>query len=315
MIGRLLVEMLLSRGARVRIASLDNSNRANPKAQYLRCDLTDYNNCLEACSGMDIVFNLLCTKGSPATSKTNGVDFLEPMVLYNTNLMRAARISEVKSFLFTSSVCVYPPAEVFYEDDPLINPPSPNDPWAGTAKRVGEKQAQANAIQYGWNNIAIVRPSNVYGPYDNFNPFNAMVVPSLIKRVAEAKNEIIVWGDGTAERDFIYCDDVARGMILAIEKGLTPDQPINLGVGYGISIRELIETVVGVSGKKLEIIFDTSKPSGDRRRILDISRAKKVGFLPQVSLEEGIKRTYNWYLENREIAENRYDIFNRPLTS
>ena len=312
LIGRPLVEMLFQQGAEVRISSMDNKNRAHPEAEYLQYDLTDYATCLKVCDGIDVVFNLLCTKGSPATSKTNGVDFLEPMVLYNTNLMRAARVSKVKSFMFTSSVCVYPPAEIFYENDPLISPPSPNDPWAGLAKRVGEKQALANAIQYGWNTIAIVRPSNVYGPYDNFNQFNAMVVPSLIKRVAEAEDKIVVWGDGTAERDFIYCDDVARGMLLAVEKQLSPDYPINLGVGYGISIKELIETIVRVSGKKLEIIFDTSKPSGDRKRILDTTRAKGVGFLPQISLEEGLRKTYYWYLENKELAENRYDVFNRP---
>lgn len=312
MIGKPLVQTLLDRGAHVRIASRDNASRAHPQVEFIQCDLTHPDNCSLVCQGMDIVFNLLCTKGSPSTCQTNPADYLVPMTLYNTHLMEAARRQNVKSFLFTSSVCVYPPAEIFYENDPLEKMPSKNDLWAGLAKRVGEKQAQAYAIQYQWNNIAIVRPSNVYGPYDNFNSFNAMVVPSLIRQTAEAKDRIIVWGDGTAERDFIYCDDVARGMILAVEKQLNPNQPINLGSGVGISIKQLAETVVRVSGKKLEIVYDTSKPPGDKKRIMDISRAREVGFSPQIALEEGIARAYSWYLKNREIADNRYDIFNRP---
>ncbi len=312
MIGRPLVQMLLDRGAYVRIASRDNASRAHPQAEFIECNLTYPDICSLVCQGMDIVFNLLCTKGSPSTCQTNPADYLVPMTLYNTHLMEAARRQNIESFLFTSSVCVYPPSEVFYENDPLERMPSKNDLWAGMAKRVGEIQARAYAIQYGWNNIAVVRPSNVYGPYDNFNVFNAMVVPSLIRQTAEAKDRIVVWGDGTAERDFIYSDDVARGMILAVEKELTPNQPINLGIGFGISTRTLAETVVRVSGKKLEVVYDTSKPSGDKKRIMNISRAREVGFSPQVSLEEGLEKTYRWYIDNQEIANNRYDIFNRP---
>ena len=312
MIGRPLVEMLIARGAKVRIASRDNPSRAHPQAEFDQCDLTLSENCRRVCDGMDIVFNLLCTKGSPDTCRTNPADYLVPMILYNTHLMEEARLCSVKTFLFTSSVCVYPPSEVFYENDPLEKMPSPNDFWAGLAKRTGESQARTYQIQYDWTSIPIVRPSNVYGPYDNFNSFNSMVIPTKIREIAESKDRVVVWGDGTAERDFIYCDDVARGMLLAVEKQLSPDYPINLGVGYGTSIRQLVETIVKISGKKLEIIFDASKPSGDKKRIFDVERAKAIGFKPEICLEEGIRRTYQWYLENRELADSRYDIFNRP---
>lgn len=313
MIGIPLVKMLIDKGAKVRIASLDNGERAHPQAEFIQCDLTHPDNCIRVCDNMDVVFNLLCTKGSPATSKTNPASFLVPMVLYDTNLMEAARRSNVRTFLFTSSVCAYPTSDIFYEDEPLWKALlSTNDRWAGLAKRVGEAQAEAYAIEYGWDNIAIVRPSNVFGPYDNFDPINAMVVPSLIKRVSEARDSITVWGDGIAERDFIYSDDVARGMILAVEKQLSPHHPINLGVGFGISIRKLVETIVKISGRNLEIIWDTSKTSGDMKRIQDIRRAKEyIGFSPQISLEEGLRITFAWYLENKEAAENRYDIFKK----
>ncbi len=312
MIGRPLVQMLIDRGARVRIASLDNGARAHAQADYLCCDLTYFENCLKACNDMDIVFNLLCTKGSPKTAAAKPASYFVPMVMYNTNLMEAARRGGVKSFLFTSSNCVYPPAEVFYENDPLQGPYSPNDPGAARAKRMGEYQAQTYALEYGWHNVSIVRPANVYGPYDNFNPFNSMVVPSLIKKVAEANKEIKVWGDGSAIRDFIYTDDVARGMILAVEKQLGPDYPINLGSGTGVTIKQLIETIAQISSKKLEIIWDTSEPGGDKKRLFDTTQARKIGFMPQVSLEEGLRITYNWYLENKDLAENRLDIFNKP---
>ncbi len=312
LVGRPLVRMLVDRGAQVRIASLDNGDRAHPQVEYKSCDLTYLDNCLEVCEGVDIAFNLLCTKGSPKTATTKPASYFVPMIMYNTNLMEAARRCGVKSFLFTSSNCVYPPAEVFYENDPLEGSYSPNDPGAARAKRAGEYQARAYATEYGWNNVSIVRPANVYGPYDNFNPFNSMVVPSLIKKTAETDKEIEVWGDGSAIRDLIYTDDVARGMLLAVEKQLGPDRPINLGSGTGITIKQLVETVVRISGKKLTIVWDTSKPSGDKKRLFDTTQARKAGFTPKVGLEEGLKITYNWYLENKNLAEGRYDIFNPP---
>lgn len=310
MIGIPLVKMLIGRGASVWSASLDlDASRKVEKSVRIYVDLTSINSCLGVCKGMDIVCNLLCTKGSPATNKTNPASFLVPMLMYNTNLMEAARRCEVKSYLFTSSVCVYPPQEIFFEDDPFERPPSENDKWAGSAKRIGEMQAQAYAIEYGWNEISVVRPSNVYGPFDNFDPFNAMVIPSLIRRVAEAEDKIIVWGDGTAERDFIYAEDVADGMILVLENKLPPTRPINLGSGHGVSIKRLVETLVSISGKKLKIIWDTSKPSGDRKRIFDTTWSKKIGFSPKTSLEEGLAKTYNWYIEKGSEDTDRYDIF------
>ena len=314
MIGRPLVEMLLERSARVRVASKDNPDRANPNAEFIQCDLTRPDDCKRICEGIDMVFNLLCTKGSPSTCQTNPLDYFEPMLLYNTLLMQAAYHAGVKSFLFTSSVCVYPPSETFYENDPLDRPPSPNDPGAGWAKRMGELQAKFYFKQYGWR-VAIVRPANVYGPYDNFNRFNSMVVPSLIRRAAEAEDKIVLDSDGTTIRDFIYCDDVARGMLLTVEKQLDQNYPINLGSGAGVTIRELVETIVRISGKKLKIVFDSSKPSGDKKRVFDIAQARAIGFTPQVSLEEGIARTYHWYVDNRETADSRYDVFNRPPSS
>ena len=307
MIGRPLVEMLLAAGAVVRVASMDDPSRAHPKAEFRRSNLTRFDNCLEVCKGMDFVFHLVGVKGSPAMTAKNPANFFVPVILFNTNMMEAARQSGVRNYLFTSTVGVYAPAETFVEDDVWKTFPSENDKFAGWAKRMGELQAEAYAIQYGWDKISIVRPANVYGPYDNFDPANAMVIPSLIRRALGGEDPFSVWGDGSPIRDFIHARDVARGMMLVMEKGCT--KPVNLGSGVGITIRELVEIVVANLKTKPKVVWDATKPSGDKRRIMDISRARSLGFEPQVTFQEGIKEVMDWYLENQDAAGKRYNIF------
>ena len=308
LIGRPLVEMLIEAGAKVRIASLDDPSRAHPAAEFRRADLTQFDNCLEVCEGMDFVFNLVGIKGSPVMAAKKPASFFVPIILFNTNMMEAARRRGVARYLYTSTVGVYSPAEIFYEDDVWKTFPSENDKFAGWAKRMGELQAEAYKIEYGWDKIAIVRPANVYGPYDNFDPANAMVIPSLIKRALDGENPFVVWGDGSAVRDFIHARDVARGMMLALEKGL--GQPINLGSGEGVSIKKLVEIVVSNMKTKPEVVWDTSKPTGDKKRLMDITRAKTLlGFEPAVSIEDGIKEVMEWYEGNKDIADKRYNVF------
>jgi GDP-L-fucose synthase len=245
-------------------------------------------------------------KGSPKMCAEQPVDFMVPMLQFNTNMMEAAHRAKVKWYLYTSSVGVYAPADVFVEDTVWSTMPSPNDRFAGWAKRIGELQAEAYGIQYGTKNISIVRPANVYGAYDNFNPANAMVVPSLIRKAQE--NDVLeVWGDGSTIRDFIHADDVALGMIFAVENQIT--EPINLGSGKGYSIKEVVEMVVKHAGKPLEIKWLTDKPAGDKIRLFDMTRAKSYGFDISVSLEDGIKRTTDWFLNNKEILDKRYNAF------
>ena len=307
LIGRPLCRMLVDGGANVRIASLDAPERAHPKAEFLRLDLTNFDNCVKACDGMEIVFHLAGIKGSPKMAKEKPASFFVPTILFNTNMMEAARRSEVQWFLYTSTVGVYAPAEVFHEDDVWKTFPSDNDKFAGWAKRMGELQAEAYGIQYGKKNISIVRPANVYGPYDNFAPENAMVIPSLIRRALDGENPLTVWGDGTPVRDFIHAEDVARGMLLAVQRGIT--EPVNLGSGEGCSIKEIVEIIVGNMEHKPEIVWDTSKPSGDRKRLMDISRARSFGFEPTISIEVGVRGAMEWYRENKGIIEKRYNVF------
>jgi GDP-L-fucose synthase len=172
---------------------------------------------------------------------------------------------------------------------------------------MGELQAEAYRIEYDWNDIYIVRPANVYGPWDNFNPDNAMVIPSLIKRLTDGENPFVVWGDGSAIRDFIHARDCAHGMIQVFEKAIT--EPVNLASGKGITIKEIVETLVSMADHQPEIIWDTSKPSGDSRRLLDTSRAESYGIRAKISLRDGIHDTLKWYLDNRENKSLRYNSF------
>ena len=307
LIGRPLVELLLQKGAIVRVASLDDESRCPKGAEFMRGNLTHWEFCQKITEGMDYVFHLAGVKGSPAMTAKKPASFFVPMISFNTNMMEAARQASVERYLYTSSVGVYSPAEIFHEDDVWKTFPSENDRFAGWAKRMGELQAEAYKIEYGWDKIAIVRPANVYGPYDNFDPSNAMVIPSLIKRALDGENPLVVWGDGSAIRDFIHAGDVARGMLVALEN--IAGEPINLGSGVGFSIRKIVEVIVDNMEIKPKVVWDTSKPSGDKKRLMDISRAKAIGFQPVISIEEGIREVMDWYRQNRDIVNNRYNVF------
>ena len=309
LIGRPLVELLLAAGARVRVASLDDPSRAPAGVDFRRVDLREFSQCMAVTEGCELVFQLAGVKGSPAMTAKRPASFFVPTIMFNTNMMEASRRQGVSRYLFTSSIGVYSPAEVFHEDDVWKTFPSPNDRFAGWAKRMGELQADAYRIEYGWDKISIVRPANVYGAYDNFDPANAMVIPSLIHRVMSGENPLVVWGDGSAIRDFIHARDVARGMMAVVEQGY--NQPVNLGSGQGVTIRRIAEIVASLV-PQLRVEWDTSKPTGDAKRLMDMSRANGIGFRPIVTIEQGIAETLAWYRENRDAANNRYNAFTEP---
>lgn len=311
LIGRPLVEMLVEQGAKVSVASLDDPSRAPKGCTFVKADLREFSSCMEVCKDKHIVFQLAGVKGSPAMTAKRPASFFVPTLQFSINMMEAARRSGAERFLFTSSVGVYSPAEVFYEDDVWKTFPSPNDRFAGWAKRMGELQAEAYKIEYGWDKISIVRPANVYGSYDNFDPENAMVIPSLIRRAVDGENPLTVWGDGSPIRDFIHARDVARGMMLMVEKGVS--EPVNLGSGTGVTIKQIAEMVAKYAPSgPVPIVWDTEKPKGDAKRLMDMKRAEGYGFRCEVSIEEGIKETISWYVANRSDADKRYIAFNDP---
>ena len=281
MIGQALVELLYDiTTSNIMVADLPN------------VDLRDRKDCKDVCEGQDIVFHLAGIKGSPQRCMESPASFSVPMIQFNANMVEAAYNADVEWFLYTSSVGVYHPAEVFVEDDVWKTFPSENDWYPGWAKRVGEMNVQAYTKEYDWNKCSIVRPANVYGPNDNFSD-ESTVIASLIKKAF--KNDVLeVWGDGSPIRDFIYSEDVARGMIHMVENEVT--EPVNLASGTGVTIKDLAFIIceyfdIGLS-------FDESKPNGDMKRLMSTKRAESYGFKPQVSLKEGIIRTIKWYEEN-----------------
>lgn len=306
MIGRPLVEALVAEGAHVRIASLDDPSRAPEGVEFRRVDLREFSECLKVAEGCDCVFQLAGVKGSPAMTAKRPASFFVPTVTFNTNMMEAARRQGVERYMFTSSIGVYAPAPVFHEDDVWKTFPSENDRFAGWAKRMGELQAEAYRIEYGWDKISIVRPANVYGPYDNFDPNNAMVIPSLIHRALSGENPMVVWGDGSAIRDFIHAKDVAAGIMRVVEQGY--NRPVNLGSGTGVSIRRIAE-IIQNSIPGLEIRWDTTKPTGDAKRLMDVTRAESIGVRAEVDISVGIAETIRWYKEHRTMADKRYNPF------
>jgi GDP-L-fucose synthase len=309
MIGRYLVDKLLKKDCKITVVSIDSPDDLPKHVKFMKLDLTVLDNCMRACEGQDYVFNLIGIKGSPKMSRERPASFMVPMLMFNTAMMEAAMRCNVKWYLYTSSVGVYHPAEVFKEDDVWSTFPSDNDKHPGWAKRIGELQADAYRIQYNKNNISIVRPANVYGKWDNFDPQNAMVIPSLINRIASGESPLVCWGDGTPIRDFIYAGDCADGMIHVVENAVT--DPINLGSGDGVSIKNVAETIRDCYNAEVNIEWDTTKPKGDARRIMDTKRAEANGFKCSVSLKEGIRETLEWFLNNKEAYKKRNNYFTK----
>ena len=296
MVGKHLVDMCLEKGYYVRGTDIRLDDRYleerywGDNFDFFQVDLRNFDRCKVLVDDIDVVFQVAGVKGSPKRAAEQPNDYFTPMLQMNTNMAEAARLQGVDWYVYTSTVGVYQPAKVFKEDDVWKTFPSDNDWFAGWAKRIGEMNVEAYMKENKWNKCSIVRPANVYGPFDNFGEWS-MVVPSLIKKANE--NDVLeVWGDGSPIRDLIYSEDVARGMIHMVENKVT--EPINLGSGNGVTIRQIAEIVSDYFKK--EIVWDKTKPMGDSKRLMSMERAISHGFTPNINLEDGILKTIDWYL-------------------
>ncbi len=304
LIGRQVVDILAGAGARVKVVSLDKI-KLDARAEYVYGDLTDLSFCKDVTRDMDHVFHMAGIKGSIEVTKTKPSSHFVPALMFNTNVLEACRINRVKKIVYTSSIGAYASSEVFKEGQNEDGPPM--DFFAGWAKRMAEFQIQTYKIQYGLENYAIVRPCNVYGPGDNFDPDNAMVIPSLFYKIFRKDDPVMIWGDGSAVRDFAYSRDVAEGVILALYHG-TRSGYVNLGSGKGYTIRELVEAMH--SFIKFNHVFDTSKSSGFPRRVMDITLAKEMlGYDPGTTLKDGLKNTWEWFLANEKEYKQKKNYF------
>jgi GDP-L-fucose synthase len=305
MIGRQVVRLLCDAGAVVTSVSLDDVV-VDGRARHVRADLCDFGACREATRDADYVLHVAGIKGSVEVTKSRPASFFVPLLMMNTNVLEAARVNGARRVVYTSSIGAYEPAEVFREPEaPETGPPM--DMYPGWAKRMAEMQVRAYAEQYGIDTFAVVRPCNVYGPGDNFDPENAMVVPTLMAKVRRGDAPVVVWGDGSAIRDFAFSRDVAVGTVLALLKG-TGGRPVNLASGRGVSIRELVGTLQRVV--PFEAVFDAGKPGGFPRRVMDITLARSLlGYDPATSLEDGLRETWDWYLANPDEHAKKQNYF------
>jgi GDP-L-fucose synthase len=294
-LGSNVVEQLIAKGA-------DRENIYVPRSRDL--DLRQWDNCVKAVKDKDIVIHLAAKVGGIGFNRENPGSLFYDNAIMGIQLIEAARQQNVGKFVAIGTVCAYPKftPSPFHEDD-LWNgyPEETNAPY-GLAKKMLLVQSQSYRQQYGFNSIYLL-PVNLYGPGDNFNPCSSHVVPALIKKCIDAvdsnDDKIEVWGTGKATREFLYVDDCARGIVMATKK-YNKSEPVNLGSGYEISIKDLIQLIVKLTGFKGELVWNSSKPDGQPKRRLDVSRAEKeFGLRAKTTFEEGLKATIDWYIENR----------------
>ena len=311
LIGIPLVKKLVETGAYVRVVSLDEKSPFEDSIDFIKGDICNKEVCENILKGIDVVFHLAGIKGGIGLGQKKASTFLVKNILMNMQIMEAARKAQVDRFLYASSICIYPPAQVFEEKNAFRGFPHPSDKFGGMAKLVGEMQIEAYKLQYDIENFLIVRPANTYGPYDNFNPESALIIPALIYRAFDGENPLKIWGDGTTVRDFVFADDVADFMLLMTEKN--ENISLNVGSGEPVTIKSIAEKVVQqvekVMNKKIPIVWDSTKPSGEKYRVTSIEKAKSVlGWTPLISLDSGIEQTVRWYNDNKSNLINRYSI-------
>ena len=248
----------------------------------------------------DIVIHLAAVVGGIGANRENPGRFFYENAIMGIQLMHKAYLNKIEKFVALGTICAYPKfTPVPFKEENLWNgyPEETNAPY-GLAKKMMLVQSQAYRQQYGFNSIFLL-PVNLYGPKDNFDPNYSHVIPALIKKCIDAidqgKNEIVVWGTGKPTREFIYVEDATEGILLAAERYNRSD-PVNIGAGFEIKIKDLVNKIVKLTGFSGKVVWDTCKPDGQPRRMLDTTKAKKeFGFKSKTSFEEGLKKTIEWY--------------------
>ncbi|MBE9012557.1 GDP-L-fucose synthase [Pseudanabaenaceae cyanobacterium LEGE 13415] len=295
-LGRQVVHQLCEAGA-------DPQKITVPRSQDL--DLRKMENCQRAVDQQDIVIHLAAHVGGIGLNREKPAELFYDNLMMGTQLIHAAYEAGVQKFVCAGTICAYPKfTPVPFKEDDIWNgyPEETNAPY-GVAKKALLVQLQSYRQQYGFDGIYLL-PVNLYGPGDNFDPRSSHVIPALVRKVHEAQQqgltELPVWGDGSPTREFLYVDDAARGIVVATQKYSDPD-PVNLGTGEEISIRDLITLLCDLMEFKGEIVWETDKPNGQPRRCLDTERAKeRFGFTAEVGFEQGLKNTIDWYRQNAQ---------------
>ncbi len=294
-LGSFVVNNLRQRGAKdIFIPRMSEYNLVEPDAVHRLLDDAQ----------PDIIIHLAAHVGGIGANREHPAEFFYDNLMMGVQLMHEAWKRGVQKFVAIGTVCAYPKFTPipFKEDDLWIGYPEETNAPYGLAKKMLLVQAQAYRQQYDFNAIYLL-PVNLYGPLDNFDPKSSHVIPALIRKVLEAQqagqDEVVVWGDGSPTREFLYVEDAAEGILQATEAYNDPE-PVNLGSGKEISIKDLAELIGRLTGYEGRFVWDTSKPNGQPRRALDTSRAEQsFGFRAQTDFEEGLRRTIEWYRQHQ----------------
>ena len=295
-LGSFILERLRQRGCRdnvfvPRIQEYDLAEHANVQRMY-----DDFR--------PDLVIHLAAVVGGIGANRAHPGEFYFKNMAMGLFLMEEARRRKIEKFVALGTICAYPKfTPVPFREEDLWNgyPEETNAPY-GLAKKMMLVQSQAYRQEYGFNSIFLL-PVNLYGPRDNFDPASSHVIPALIKKCLDARDagarEIVVWGTGNASREFLYAGDAAEGIVLAAER-YNSSEPVNIGAGFEIKIKDLVPLIARLTGFQGDIVWDATKPDGQPRRMLDTSRAEKLfGFKAKVGFEEGLRETIAWYEKSR----------------
>ena len=299
-VGSFVVERLLKDGANVSVASRTQKkflSHIENDVKFVKGDLLNRDDALKACKDQDFVFHLASRVAGIGYNIEHSGTMMTENSIMSLNMLDAARESNVERYQYISSTCVYPREASIPtpEGEGMLGDPELSNLGYGWAKRVGELQAKMHAKEFGMK-VSIIRPMNAYGPRDDFDPETSHVIPALIRKIINAKTEVSIWGSGNQTRSFVYVDDVARGMLIALEKLTAPD-PINIGTNEEIKIKDLVSMIVKITGRNdLQIKYDTTKPEGQLRKTASTKKAEElIQFKPKYSLEEGLKHIIDWY--------------------
>jgi GDP-L-fucose synthase len=297
-LGQQVVAQLVKQGA-------DPTRISIPRSRD--CDLRIWEACQQAVAGQDIVIHLAAHVGGIGLNRVKPAELFYDNLIMGTQLIHAAYQAGVKKFVCVGTICAYPKfTPVPFREDDLWDgyPEETNAPY-GVAKKALLVQLQSYRQQYDFNGIYLL-PVNLYGPGDNFDPKSSHVIPALIRKIHEAQQQgaaqLAVWGDGSPTREFIHAEDAARGIVIATE-AYSGAEPVNLGTGYEISIRDLVTLLCELMDYTGEVVWQTDQPNGQPRRCLDVERAwQSFGFKAQIELRQGLQQTIDWYRQHAEPA-------------
>jgi len=297
LVGSHVVEQLLNRGSTVRITEHIRANFFGDSVEVFKGDLTNFDFCQKAVKDMDYVIHCAALSGGLGKHLGNPMSTFFPNLIMNTNLLEAAYRENVERYEFISNNSVYPTSEdTMTEDRGTEGEPFPLG-FAGI-KRMGELQSKFY-YENSEMKVAITRGGNSYGEHDKYELETSHAVPALIRKSIEKQKPLVVWGDGTQVRDYAHAEDLARGILLALEKYAIAD-PVNIGTGIGTTTNDLVNLICKIANyEKPEIVFDTSKYGGQKTKLVELTKCKqKLGFKAEISIQTGLERSIRWYEEN-----------------